>query len=192
MAIGCALPCMQDAQSNAAYAWSPAAHHLVATLWQGCCLVHGIDEANAAAVVRAGTQPASQAAQAALHLAARDPAILTQACRSCCQRPAAAAAINFGGEVCCAGLSLAHTATAHMLAAACALSSAALQNWWDGVEEKPAAVAIGVGALVALWATSGLVDAIDRLPIIGGLLEVVGLIVTGWFVYRYLLFEPDR
>ena len=54
------------------------------------------------------------------------------------------------------------------------------QNWWDGVEEKPAAVAIGVGALVVLWATSGLVDAIDKLPVIGGLLEVVGLVVTGW------------
>ena len=67
-----------------------------------------------------------------------------------------------------------------------------LQNWWDDVEEKPAAIAIAVAAIVALWALSGLVDAIDRLPIIGGLLEVVGLIVTGWFVYRYLLFEPDR
>ena len=61
------------------------------------------------------------------------------------------------------------------------------QNWWDGVEEKPAAVAIGVGALVVLWATSGLVDAIDKLPIIGGLLEVVGLIVTGWCVLWCLL-----
>ena len=67
-----------------------------------------------------------------------------------------------------------------------------LQNWWEGVEEKPAAVAIIVGAITGVWALSGLVDAIDKLPIIGGLLEVIGLIVTGWFVYRYLLFEPDR
>ena len=58
--------------------------------------------------------------------------------------------------------------------------SCLLQNWWDGIEEKPAAIAIGVGALVVLWATSGLVDAIDRLPIIGGLLEIVGQIVTSW------------
>ena len=35
-------------------------------------------------------------------------------------------------------------------------------------------------------------DRIDRLPIVGGLLEFVGLLVTGWFVYRYLLFGPDR
>lgn len=67
-----------------------------------------------------------------------------------------------------------------------------LQNWWEGVEEKPAAVAIIIGAITGVWALSGLVDAIDRLPIIGGLLEIIGLIVTGWFVYRYLLFEPDR
>ena len=60
------------------------------------------------------------------------------------------------------------------------------------MEEKPAAVAIIIGAITGVWALSGLVDAIDRLPIIGGLLEIIGLIVTGWFVYRYLLFEPDR
>lgn len=53
-------------------------------------------------------------------------------------------------------------------------------------------VAIGVGTFVTIWALSGLVDRIDKLPIIGGLLELVGLLVTGWFVYRYLVFGPDR
>ena len=39
---------------------------------------------------------------------------------------------------------------------------------------------------------AGVVDAVNKLPLIGGLLEVVGLIVTGWFGYRYLVFGPDR
>ena len=63
---------------------------------------------------------------------------------------------------------------------------------WDQTEEKPAVVAIGVGTFVTIWALSGLVDRIDKLPIIGGLLELVGLLVTGWFIYRYLVFGPDR
>ena len=53
-------------------------------------------------------------------------------------------------------------------------------------------VAITAAAFVGVWALSGLVDRIDRLPLIGGLLEFIGLVVTGWFVYRYLIFGPDR
>lgn len=53
-------------------------------------------------------------------------------------------------------------------------------------------VAIGVVAFISIWALSGLVDRVDRLPIVGGLLELVGLVVTGWFAYRYLTFAPDR
>lgn len=60
------------------------------------------------------------------------------------------------------------------------------------MEEKPAAIGIGVGVLIAIWAASGLIDAIDKLPLVGGLLELVGLVVTGWFAYRYLIFGPDR
>jgi len=63
---------------------------------------------------------------------------------------------------------------------------------WDQTDEKPAVVAIGVGTFVTIWALSGLVDRIDKLPVIGGLLELVGLLVTGWFIYRYLVFGPDR
>lgn len=66
------------------------------------------------------------------------------------------------------------------------------QAKWDQTDEKPAVVAIGVGTFVTIWALSGLVDRIDKLPVIGGLLELVGLLVTGWFIYRYLVFGPDR
>ncbi len=66
------------------------------------------------------------------------------------------------------------------------------QEKWEETEEKPAVVAITVSAFIAIWAASGVVDAVDKLPIIGGLLEFVGLLVTGWFAYRYLIFGPDR
>ena len=67
-----------------------------------------------------------------------------------------------------------------------------MQAKWNATEEKPAVIAIGLSSFVAIWAASGLVDAINRLPLINGLLEGVGLVVTGWFVYRNLLFGPDR
>lgn len=67
-----------------------------------------------------------------------------------------------------------------------------LQEKWDETEEKPAVVAITISAFIAIWAASGVVDAVDKLPVIGGLLELVGLLVTGWFAYRYLIFGPDR
>ncbi len=41
-------------------------------------------------------------------------------------------------------------------------------------------MAITLASFVAVWAASGVVDAIDKLPLIGGLLEFVGLVVTGW------------
>ena len=53
-------------------------------------------------------------------------------------------------------------------------------------------VAIGLSSFVAIWAAAGLVDAVNKLPLIGGLLEGVGLVVSGWFIYRNLIFGPDR
>ena len=67
-----------------------------------------------------------------------------------------------------------------------------LQEWWEQTDEKPAVVATGVIGFVILWALSGLVDRVDRLPFLGGFFELVGLVVTGWFTYRYLTFAPDR
>ena len=53
-------------------------------------------------------------------------------------------------------------------------------------------IAITSAAFVGVWALSGLVDRIDRLPVVGGLLELVGLVVTSWVGYRYLVVGPDR
>jgi len=67
-----------------------------------------------------------------------------------------------------------------------------IKDKWEKTDEKPAVVAAGVSAFVVLWALSGLVDRLDNLPLVGGFLELVGLLVTGWFAYRYLTFAPDR
>ncbi|KAK1261592.1 hypothetical protein QJS04_geneDACA021824 [Acorus gramineus] len=34
--------------------------------------------------------------------------------------------------------------------------------------------------------------AIDRLPLVPGVLELVGIGYTGWFAYRNIAFKPDR
>jgi len=63
---------------------------------------------------------------------------------------------------------------------------------WEETEEKPAVVAISIASFIAIWAASGVVDAVDKLPLVGGLLEVIGLGVSGWFAYRYLFNAADR
>jgi hypothetical protein len=66
------------------------------------------------------------------------------------------------------------------------------QAAWDKTEDKPAVIVLATAAFVALLAAGSVADAIDRVPLISGLMRLVGLIVTGWFTYRYLAFKPDR
>jgi len=35
-------------------------------------------------------------------------------------------------------------------------------------------------------------QGIDQLPIVPQLFELIGIAFSAWFVYRYLLFKPDR
>jgi len=50
----------------------------------------------------------------------------------------------------------------------------------------------GGGAIVAVWLSSIVVGAINSVPLLPKLMELVGLGYTGWFVYRYLLFKTSR
>jgi hypothetical protein len=68
----------------------------------------------------------------------------------------------------------------------------AAQDAWAKVEDKYAVATIGVAGLVALWTAVGALKAIDKLPILPGVLELVGIGYTGWFTYRNLIFQPDR
>lgn len=67
-----------------------------------------------------------------------------------------------------------------------------IQQTWDKVEDKYAVSALAVAGTVALWGSAGVISAIDRLPLIPGVLELVGIGYTGWFAYKNLVFKPDR
>ncbi|KAJ7963020.1 protein CURVATURE THYLAKOID 1C, chloroplastic [Quillaja saponaria] len=67
-----------------------------------------------------------------------------------------------------------------------------VQNVWDKSEDRIALIGLGFAAVVALWASANLISAIDKLPLIPNALELVGILFSSWFVYRYLLFKPDR
>eukprot|EP00246_Nothoceros_aenigmaticus_P004076 TRINITY_DN15413_c0_g1_i1.p1 TRINITY_DN15413_c0_g1~~TRINITY_DN15413_c0_g1_i1.p1 ORF type:complete len:173 (-),score=26.86 TRINITY_DN15413_c0_g1_i1:454-972(-) len=67
-----------------------------------------------------------------------------------------------------------------------------IQESWEKVDDKLAIGGLGFAALLVLWASTGLIGAIDKLPIIPDFFEFVGILFTGWFVYRFLLFKPDR
>ena len=63
---------------------------------------------------------------------------------------------------------------------------------WDQTENKTTVGIYAGGALVALWLSSSIVGAINSVPLLPKLLELIGLGYTGWFVYRYLLFKSSR
>ncbi|XP_057544977.1 protein CURVATURE THYLAKOID 1C, chloroplastic [Amaranthus tricolor] len=67
-----------------------------------------------------------------------------------------------------------------------------VQNLWDKPEDRIAVIGLGFTAIIAFWASINVVAAVDKLPLIPGFLEFVGILFSAWFVYRYLLFKPDR
>ncbi|XWS32089.1 hypothetical protein CRYUN_Cryun23aG0130500 [Craigia yunnanensis] len=67
-----------------------------------------------------------------------------------------------------------------------------LKEKWDKVENKSTVLIYGGGAIVAVWLSSILVGAINSVPLLPKIMELVGLGYTGWFVYRYLLFKSSR
>merc|ERR550514_616115 len=67
-----------------------------------------------------------------------------------------------------------------------------LANRWDKVEDKTSLVLYGSGAIVLLWLSSAIVGAVNNIPLLPKLMELVGLSYTAWFTYRYLLFKSSR
>eukprot|EP00878_Enallax_costatus_P001122 GHUV01001259.1.p1 GENE.GHUV01001259.1~~GHUV01001259.1.p1 ORF type:complete len:145 (+),score=40.93 GHUV01001259.1:125-559(+) len=67
-----------------------------------------------------------------------------------------------------------------------------LQDKWDRVENKTSVVLYGAGAVVLLWFSNTLVGALNGIPLVPKLMELVGLGYTSWFIYRYLLFKSSR
>lgn len=67
-----------------------------------------------------------------------------------------------------------------------------LMERWDALENKSTVFIYGGGAIVAVWLSSIIVSAINSVPLLPKVMELVGLGYTGWFVYRYLLFKSSR
>jgi len=67
-----------------------------------------------------------------------------------------------------------------------------LQDRWDKVENKTSVAVYAAGAVVAVWLSSTIVGAVNAVPLVPKVLELVGLGYTAWFVYRYLLFKSSR
>ncbi|KAH7431061.1 hypothetical protein KP509_08G028200 [Ceratopteris richardii] len=67
-----------------------------------------------------------------------------------------------------------------------------LKAKWDAIDNKTNVFIYGGGALAALWLSATIVGAVNSVPLLPKILELVGLGYSGWFVYRYLLFKENR
>lgn len=62
-----------------------------------------------------------------------------------------------------------------------------LATYWEESEDKPTIVAVGFGAILALYFIDSIVSAVDRLPLISNAFELIGIAFSGWTAYRYFL-----
>uniref|UniRef100_A0A0E0K5G9 Cyanobacterial aminoacyl-tRNA synthetase CAAD domain-containing protein n=1 Tax=Oryza punctata TaxID=4537 RepID=A0A0E0K5G9_ORYPU len=60
------------------------------------------------------------------------------------------------------------------------------------IQVTPTYVLYGSGALVVLWVLSSVVSAIDSIPLVPKVLELIGTGYSIWFTSRYLLFKESR
>ncbi|BAF10099.1 protein CURVATURE THYLAKOID 1D, chloroplastic [Oryza sativa Japonica Group] len=60
------------------------------------------------------------------------------------------------------------------------------------IQVTPTLVLYGSGALVVLWVLSSVVSAIDSIPLVPKVLELIGTGYSIWFTSRYLLFKESR
>ncbi|XP_070053318.1 protein CURVATURE THYLAKOID 1A, chloroplastic-like isoform X1 [Nicotiana tomentosiformis] len=67
-----------------------------------------------------------------------------------------------------------------------------VKDKWDELEKKPTVFLYGGSAVLGLWFSSILIDALDSIPMLPKFLELVGFGYFGWFVYTYLLFKSGR
>jgi hypothetical protein len=63
---------------------------------------------------------------------------------------------------------------------------------WAENDSKPTTLLIAGAAVTTLVVADGVLGAVEKLPLVPQLFEIVGISFTAWFVYRYLLFKPDR
>uniref|UniRef100_A0A0D6R5M9 Cyanobacterial aminoacyl-tRNA synthetase CAAD domain-containing protein n=1 Tax=Araucaria cunninghamii TaxID=56994 RepID=A0A0D6R5M9_ARACU len=67
-----------------------------------------------------------------------------------------------------------------------------LKEKWDSIENKSTIFLYGGGSLAALWVSSTVVSAINSVPLLPKVMELIGLGYASWFTYRFLLFKENR
>ncbi|GLC43216.1 hypothetical protein PLESTB_000849700 [Pleodorina starrii] len=63
---------------------------------------------------------------------------------------------------------------------------------WNQLPDKRSVLVGGAGLLVAAYLGSAVLSAVDRVPLVPGLLQTVGFGFSCWFWYRFLLFAEGR
>ncbi|KAH7617287.1 hypothetical protein Ndes2526B_g07891 [Nannochloris sp. 'desiccata'] len=64
--------------------------------------------------------------------------------------------------------------------------------YWEASEEKPTLVAVGFGAILALYFANTVVTAVDHLPLFSTVFELIGLTFSGWTTYRLIAVEGEK
>ncbi|CAL5087940.1 unnamed protein product [Urochloa decumbens] len=59
-------------------------------------------------------------------------------------------------------------------------------------DKSYSALVYGTSALVTIWISSIVVSALDSVPLVPQVMEVVGLGFTIWFTSRYMIFKENR
>mmetsp|Transcript_24195 Transcript_24195/g.36273 ORF Transcript_24195/g.36273 Transcript_24195/m.36273 type:complete len:189 (-) Transcript_24195:176-742(-) len=67
-----------------------------------------------------------------------------------------------------------------------------LKDKVDNIENKPRAALVAGGVVLALSVTNAVVTTIDALPLLPGLMKLIGTTYSTWFLYRNVLFEENR
>ncbi|KAG6782174.1 hypothetical protein POTOM_011566 [Populus tomentosa] len=54
---------------------------------------------------------------------------------------------------------------------------------WDDSEDRLALVGLGFAALVAIWTSAKLIPAIDKLPVVPSVLELIGILFSSQYIF---------
>jgi hypothetical protein len=65
-------------------------------------------------------------------------------------------------------------------------------TFWEESEQKPTLIAIGAGALVALYLVDAVVSAVSRVPVLSTTMELVGLGFTAFTAYRWFFVDGEK
>ena len=63
---------------------------------------------------------------------------------------------------------------------------------WEDTENKSAVITYVAGGAALVWLSGTVVGAINSIPILPKVMELVGLGYSSWFVYRYVLYKDSR